>query len=99
MLGEIDAGGFAGSLNLTAGVRGGSINELSKWRSGEEDTSDCDCFSAARPLLGLRSWDEDRIRAISSSARPRLILGLSAVMSGSAGFAKGRFAEESKEEK
>lgn len=45
------------------------------------------------------SCEDERIRAISSSARPRLILDLSTFNSGSLGFPRGREAEESKEEK
>lgn len=70
----MDTGGFGGILNVTAGVNGGSMTELSKWRRGEDETRwGVGCVKNERPLIGLISWDDERIRAISSSARPRFI--------------------------
>ena len=96
----MDGGGLGGRLNLTPGVRGGSISELSKCRSGEDEISDgVGCLKKERPLVGLMSWEEERILAISSSARPRLILGLSALRSISLELAHCRDADDSREEK
>ena len=76
MLGETDGGGRTGGFSFTAGVRGGSICEVSfleLTRIGDDDAAaKSDLF-----FVGL-SYDEPRNLAISSSARPRLILGLSA---------------------
>ena len=87
-------------MNFTAGVRGGSIKDVSNDRRGEEEIRDgVGCFMKVRFLLGLISWDEDRIRAISSSARPRLIFGRLGSSLGSFGSGHGRVAEESIDEK
>lgn len=85
VLGEIDGGGFGGNLNLYAGVRGGSIAVESKGRVGEEDGNEDATRGRERTLVGLISRDEERMRAISSSARPRLILDRPGSRSGSTG--------------
>ena len=75
VLGETDGGGFEGSLRETAGVKGGGISIASDL-NGEDDTKEgVGCFIKDRTLLGLISWDDDLMRAISSSARPRFIFG------------------------
>ena len=95
----MEAGGFVGTLNVIAGVSGGSISELSKERSGDDDMScGVGCFNAARPLLGLASCDEERILAISSSARPRLNRG-AARSASKVPSPLGRVTDESREEK
>ena len=74
MLGDTDGGGFAGFLNLITGVRGGGNMLTYSPRIGEEPTVTPESLVAPE-WFGLISWDELRIRAISSSARPRLIRG------------------------
>ena len=85
-----------------AGVRGGSIKESSKRRRGEDETSGgVDCLIKERFFVGLISWEEERIRAISSSARPRLLLRRSVSLSDTVTFTgnRGLVAEDSRDEK
>jgi hypothetical protein len=94
VFGDIDGGARVGGFRLTAGVRGGIMDEdsFSPRRNGDDEGG---ANNARGPLVGL-SYEEPRSRAISSSARPRLILGPSA----SEGRRRcGLSAEESKDEK
>lgn len=97
VFGDTDGGGRTGAFSFTAGVRGGSICEMSFLAGLRRRGDDEGGANIARPRLcvGL-SYEEPRSRAISSSARPRLILGRSA---SEPIIRWGRRAEESKEEK
>ena len=83
------------------GVNGGSIAVLSKLRKGEDENSAGSGWSRKDLfLVGLISCDEDRIRAISSSARPRRVCGRSPSISDRLMlFFRCRGAEESRDEK
>jgi hypothetical protein len=71
VFGEAEAGGRAGRLNTTAGVSGPPI--LGFERNGDDMRPALLVgFMKGRVLVG-ESYDEPRMRAISSSARPRLI--------------------------
>lgn len=69
-------------------------------RRGEEDTKEgVGCRMKVRVRLGLASCDEERIRAISSSALPRLMRDRPGSNRGSFGSRYGRLADESRHEK
>lgn len=98
MFGETDGGGLGGGASLTAGVNGGSICPESwpaVWRRGDDD---CGAKPLQdRPLEGL-SYEEARNRAISSSARPRLMRGRSASEVNSRPFCLDRRTDDSRDE-
>lgn len=94
----MDAGGFEGIGKVFPGVSGGSNKEQSTLRAGDDDTScriGCDVEEC--PFRGLMSFDEERIRAISSSARPRR--GLDLPRSMTASVVLGLVVDEPREEK
>ena len=96
VLGETDGGGRVGGFSLMAGVKGGSIWYVSflfirPTRNGDDEGG---MNEVRGPLVGL-SYEDPRKRAISSSARPRFILGRSASEVSSR---RDRMAEESREE-
>lgn len=92
-MGETDGGGRTGGFSFTAGVKGGSICEVSVLltRMGDDDGG----AKRERPFVGL-SYEEPRSLAISSSARPRFILGWSA---SEVNKRCGRSADDSSDEK
>ena len=94
----MDAGGFEGIGKIFPGVSGGSIRVWSILRAGDEDAScEIGCAVEECPLVGLMSCEEERMRAISSSARPRL--GFDLPRSVTASVVIGLVVDEPREEK
>lgn len=68
--------GRAGFLKTTAGVSGPRVVANSKGLNGDEEGKLPTLDNTGPALLGL-SYEDPRMRAISSSARPRFRLGCS----------------------
>jgi hypothetical protein len=95
VLGEFDGGGRMTGFTFKMGVKGASIWVSRGGLIGDEDAGPY--VEWDRAWVGLKG-DELRRRAISSSARPRLMRGRSGSDVSSTFFWFGRMTEDSRDE-